>query len=266
MLIDSHAHLDMSDFAEDLSSVLIRAREAGVDQIITVGIDLDSSYAAVEIAAQHPFVFATVGCHPHNADTLNRDDLDRMADLASTSPGVVAWGEIGLDYFRNRSARGSQIRAFERQLEIASRLGLPVIIHDRDAHDDVLSCLEAMGSQRPRGVIHCFSGDAALARTFMELGFVLSLPGTVTFPKAETAREVARAVPLDCLLVETDAPFLAPVPRRGKRNEPALVVHTAREIARLRGEPFEEVARVTSMAARRVFGLPEPAIQDPGTA
>ena len=258
MLIDSHAHLDMPDFADDLPSVLRRAREAGVEQIVTVGIDLESSRAAAALAGRHPFLFATVGCHPHNADLLNPEDLDRMAELASSESKVVAWGEIGLDYFRNRSARENQIRAFERQLEIASGLDLPVVIHDREAHDDVLACLEAMGSERPGGVIHCFSGDTALARTFLDMGFFLSLPGTVTFPKAETAREVARTVPLDRLLVETDAPFLAPVPRRGRRNEPALVVHTAREIARLRGEPFEEVARLTSTAARRVFGLPEP--------
>jgi TatD DNase family protein len=147
---------------------------------------------------------------------------------------------------------------FRRQLEIAAGLGLPVVVHDREAHEDLLACLQAMGPDRPGGVIHCFSGDAALARTFLDLGYVLSLPGTVTFPKAGTVREVARTIPLDRLLVETDAPFLAPVPRRGRRNEPALVAHTAREIARLRGVPFEEVARVTSEAARRVFGLPAP--------
>lgn len=258
MLIDSHAHLDMPEFSEDLPSVLDRALEAGVLQIVTVGIDLESSRAAVELASEYPFVFATVGCHPHNADAVESDDLERLAELASRRPEVVAWGEIGLDYFRNRSARESQLRVFERQLEIASELDLPVVIHDREAHEDVLSRLEAMGSKRPGGVIHCFSGDAALARTFLDMGYVLSLPGTVTFPKAETVREVARTVPLDRLLVETDAPYLAPVPRRGRRNEPALVLHTAREIARLRDEPFEEVARLTSTSARRVFGLPEP--------
>ncbi len=255
MLVDSHAHLDMDDFAPDLDGVLARALEAGVHQIVTIGIHAESSRRAVAIAEKHPFVFATVGCHPHDADGLSREDLDRMIELASNDK-VVAWGEIGLDFFRNRSSRDRQIRAFEQQLEIASRLGLPVVIHDRDAHDDVLSCLEAMGEKRPGGVIHCFSGDLDLARTFLDMGFFLSLPGTVTFPKAESAREVAREVPLERLLVETDAPFLAPVPRRGKRNEPALVAHTAREIARLRNVPFEEVARLTSMAARRVFGLP----------
>ncbi len=256
MLIDTHAHLDMPEFDGDLPAVLTRAGEAGVEQIVTVGIDRPSSLEAVHTAETHESVFAAVGCHPHHADSLTQDDLDSMIELAA-GPRVVAWGEIGLDYFRNRSAREAQIQAFELQLDIASRLDLPVVIHDRDAHSDVLSCLEAMGDRRPRGVIHCFSGDTALARTFLDMGFFISLPGTVTFPKAQNAREVARSVPLDRLLVETDAPFLAPVPRRGKRNEPALVVHTAREIARLREESFEDTARLTSMAARRLFGLPK---------
>lgn len=258
MLIDSHAHLDMSDFADDLPPVLDRALEAGVDQIVTVGIDLESSRSAVRLAEEHAFIFATVGCHPHNADRMGRDDLDRMAELASHTK-VVAWGEIGLDFFRNRSGREGQIRAFERQLEIASSLDLPVVIHDRDAHEEVLSCIKAMGDKRPRGVIHCFSGDTGLARTFLNLGYDLSLPGTITFPKAETARDVARMVPLERLLLETDAPYLAPVPRRGRRNEPAFLIHTAREIARLRGIPLEEAALMTSRAARRLFDLPEPA-------
>ncbi len=260
MLVDSHAHLDMPEFTEDLPAVLRRAREAGVRQVVTVGIDAASSVRAVQLADQHAWIFATVGCHPHHAEDLTQDDLDRLVELAG-HPKVVAWGEIGLDFFRNRSPRKDQIRAFEHQLDIAARIDLPVVIHDRDAHADVLACLEAMGNRRPEGVVHCFSGDTALARTFLDMGFFVSLPGTVTFPKAATARKVARAVPLDRLLVETDAPFLAPVPRRGKRNEPALVVHTAREIARLRETTFEEVARLTTEAARRVFGLPseEPA-------
>lgn len=258
MLIDSHAHLDMDDFAGDLGPVLTRALEAGIDQIVTVGIDLASSLRAVELAEEHSFLFATVGCHPHNADRMGRDDLDRMAELAS-NPKVVAWGEIGLDFFRNRSGREGQIRAFERQLEMASSLDLPVVIHDRDAHEEVLSCIKGMGEKRPRGVIHCFSGDTDLAQEFLNLGYYISLPGTITFSKAETARDVARTVSLERLLLETDAPYLAPVPRRGRRNEPALLIHTAREISRLRGISLEEAARITSNAARRLFCLPEPA-------
>jgi len=257
MLIDSHAHLDMKDFEEDLTAVLTRALKAGVHRIITVGIDLPSSRRAVRLAEDYPFLFATVGCHPHNADKISRDDLDQMVELAS-NPKVVAWGEIGLDFFRNRSGRKDQIRAFERQLEIASSLDLPVVIHDRDAHEDVLSCIKAMGDKRPRGVIHCFSGDTVLARVFLSLGYHISLPGIITFPKAETAREVARMVPLERMLLETDAPYLAPVPRRGRRNEPALLIHTAREVARLKEISLEDAARTTSIAARRLFTLPGP--------
>lgn len=257
MLIDSHAHLDMKDFAGDLPSILDRALEAGVEQIVTIGIDAASSRRAVQLAEQYPILFATVGCHPHNADRMSREDINHMVKLAS-HPKVVAWGEIGLDFHRNRSSRPGQIKAFELQLETASKIDLPVVIHDREAHEDVLSIIKAMGEKRPRGVIHCFSGDTSLARSFLDLGYDISLPGTVTFPKAEKTRQAARAIPLERLLLETDAPFLAPVPRRGRRNEPSLVVHTAREIARLRGVPLEDVARITSGAARRLFGLPEP--------
>ncbi len=257
MLIDSHAHLDMTDFQRDLPMVLNRAIKGGVCQVITVGIDVATSLKALEIAREHHFVFATVGCHPHNADQLQNGDLDRMAELAS-SPEVVGWGEIGLDFHHNHSSREAQLRAFEAQLEIAARLDLPVVIHDREAHDEVLAVLTAMGRDRPRGVIHCFSGDYELAAAFMDLGYYISLPGTVTFPKARAPREVAARIPLDRLLVETDAPFLAPVPRRGKRNEPALVLHTAKEIAELRGAGFDEVARQTAANTRELFAMPRP--------
>ena len=255
MLIDSHAHLDLSDFSEDLPEVLARAREAGVVTIVSVGIDLDSSQRAVALAGAHSMVFAAVGCHPHHADELGPDDLDRLTSLAS-APRVVAWGEIGLDYFRNRSSRDGQLQTFERQLRIAYDLDLPVIIHDRDAHEDVLSCLRALGGQMPRGVIHCFSGDMDLARVFLDMGFYLSLPGTVTFPKAHTARDVAARIPLDRLLVETDSPYLTPVPHRGKRNEPAFVAYTAGEIARIRDVSVDEVAEQTSRNTQQLFGLP----------
>lgn len=257
MLIDSHAHLDMEDFQQDLPMVLNRAIQGGVCQVITIGIDLASSKKALDIAKAHHFVFATVGCHPHNADRLENGDLDRMAELAAGSK-VVGWGEIGLDFHRNHSSREGQMRAFEAQLEIAAHLDLPVVIHDRDAHDEVLAMLQSMGKSRPRGVIHCFSGDYALAEAFMELGYYISIPGTVTFPKAHAVKEAAARIPLDRLLVETDAPFLAPAPKRGKRNEPALVYYTAKEIANLRDTSFDEVARRTAANTRMLFAMPEP--------
>lgn len=256
MLIDTHAHLDMPDFRDDLAGVIRRALDAGVGQIVTVGIDADSSRAALGLAREYDLIFATVGCHPHNADSLTREDMVVLEELAGDEK-CVAWGEIGLDYYRNRSGRKAQIEAFERQLAVAAALDLPVVIHDRDAHEDILSCIRGMGTAAPRGIIHCFSGDLPLAEEFLAMGFYISVPGTVTFPKAETIREVAARLTLDRLLVETDAPYLTPVPYRGKRNEPARVVHTAREIARLRDADFEEVARVTTRNARDVFGLPE---------
>lgn len=257
MLIDTHAHLDMEDFEEDIKEVAHRAFENGIEQIISVGIDLSSSTKALELARKHSRIFSTVGFHPHHADSATQGDLERLAELAR-DPHVVAWGEIGLDYFRNRSTRSGQMSVFKKQLEIAAELRLPVVIHDREAHGDVLSCLEAMGGGRPRGVIHCFSGDLELAERFIALGFYISFPGTVTFPKAYTARDVAARIPLDRLFVETDAPYLAPVPFRGKRNEPAFAAHTAREIAKLRGIDFEELALRSSENARRLFGLPQP--------
>jgi TatD DNase family protein len=247
----------MQVYQQDSQEVLNRAFESGVDQIITVGIDYKSSHKALQLARDHAGVFSTVGCHPHNADTLAEKDLDSMTGLA-TDPHVVAWGEIGLDYYRNRASRKGQLAVFNKQLGIAADLDLPVIIHDREAHDDVLSCLESMGSGRLRGVIHCFSGDSDLAGKFIDLGFYISFPGTVTFPKAYAARNAAAQVPIDRLLVETDAPYLTPVPFRGKRNEPAFVKYTAGEIASLRHIDFEELAKRTSDNARRLFGLPEP--------
>lgn len=256
VLIDTHAHLDMPEFKDDLPEVLRRAREQDVLQTITVGIDLESSRSAVAIAAMFPEVHATVGCHPHGAGEVRSADLEGISRLSS-SPKVVAWGEIGLDFFRRYAPREDQLRVFSRQLETARELGLPVVIHDRDAHEEVLSALRRVGKQHRPGVIHCFSGDHALAMDLVALGYYISIPGTVTYKQAAVTREVATQLPLDRLLVETDAPFLAPVPKRGKRNEPAYVRYTAETIAGLRGIPFEALAEATSRNARHLFSLPE---------
>jgi TatD DNase family protein len=175
----------------------------------------------------------------------------------AADPEVVAWGEIGLDYYRNYSKNENQRKIFEAQLDMARAVELPVIIHDRDAHHEVYATLEKMGKGERKGVIHCFSGDKDLAEAFIALGYFISIPGTVTYKKAVQIKEVAAKIPLDRMLVETDAPFLAPVPRRGRRNEPSLVTHTAREIARLRDIPFETVSEQTTRNARKIFGLPE---------
>jgi TatD DNase family protein len=253
MLIDSHAHLDMEEFEGDLPEVLTRALESGLTEIISIGIDLNSSVKALELARKHDFVYSTVGYHPHNAKEADIKVLGDLADLAS-DPKVVAWGEIGLDFFRRHSPLQSQIEVFERQLDMAGDLGLPVIIHDREAHEQLSEILRKRRSH-PAGVIHCFSGDYALARFIIDKGFYISIPGTVTYKKADLVREVAARLPLERLLVETDAPYLAPVPHRGKRNEPAFVKYTAQEIARLRGMDFDELARATSENARTLFKL-----------
>jgi len=256
MLIDSHCHLDMKDFNKDRGEVIGRARKEGIVHMISIGIDVKSSESALALARQYSFISATVGCHPHDADACGTRDLETLSRMAA-EPEVVAWGEIGLDYYRNYSKKENQRKIFEAQLDMARAAELPVIIHDRDAHHEVYATLEKMGKGERKGVIHCFSGDMDLAEAFIALGYYISIPGTVTYKKAVQIKEVAAKIPLDRMLVETDAPFLAPVPRRGRRNEPSLVTHTAREIARLRDIPFETVSEQTTRNARKIFGLPE---------
>jgi len=255
MLIDSHAHLEMTDFEGDLEDVLERAVQAGIAHMVAIGIDLKSSVEALNLARKHAYISASVGCHPHNADICTQLDLDQLAALAA-EPQVVAWGEIGLDYFRGYASPEAQVGLFRRQLAMAHDLDLPVIIHDREAHDGVYSMLKEMGDGERRGVIHCFSGDVDLANAFIELGYFISIPGTVTYKNASHIKEVAASIPLSRMLVETDAPYLAPVPKRGKRNEPAYVRFTAMEIGRLRKIPFEDVARQTTENAKTLFRLP----------
>jgi TatD DNase family protein len=252
MLIDSHCHLDMKDFSKDRIQVLERAQRTGISHMVAIGIDVKSSEAALSLAREYPFISATVGCHPHDADQCNPKELQKLASLA-LEPEVVAWGEIGLDYYRNYSGRENQRKIFKEQLDLAHANKLPVIIHDREAHEEVYALLKKMGEGN--GVIHCFSGDRDLAEAFIDLGYYISIPGTVTYKNARLVREVAAAIPLDRMLVETDAPFLAPVPKRGKRNEPGFVIYTAREIALLRDISFEAVAKQTTENARALFGL-----------
>jgi TatD DNase family protein len=256
VLIDSHAHLDMRVFEGDRPCVLRRALESGITHILTIGIDLESSMAAVQLARKNEPVYAAVGYHPHNAsrepDARTWEELIR----AAADPKVVAWGEIGLDFYRRYSPPEAQRRTFQHQMEIAHELNLPVIIHDRDAHREVLTLLKKTGGGKRKGVIHCFSGDVEMAETCISLGYAVSIPGTVTYKNATMVREVAATVPLECLLVETDAPFLSPVPKRGERNEPAFVTFTVREIARLRNTPYEEIARATAENAKLLFKLP----------
>lgn len=254
-MFDSHAHLDMNEFDADRESMIERAKAAGVDKILTVGIDTESSLAARALAKKYPGLYAAAGCHPHNSNDFTTADADTLAEVAAAGQ-VVAWGEIGLDFYRNNSPRESQQKAFNIQLERARELGLPVIIHDREAHDEVLNSVKFMGKRDRSGVIHCFSGDLALAHEFIALGYHISIPGTVTFSKAEVIREVATGLPIQNMLVETDAPFLAPVPKRGRRNEPAFVSYTVETIAHLKNMAPEEISLITARNACELFGIP----------
>lgn len=256
MIVDTHAHLTFPELRGELGTVLARARAAGVGAIITVGTDPADSRAAVELAESVEGVWATVGVHPHDAAGLTEATLDDLADLARR-PRVVAWGEIGLDFYRDRSPREEQRRWFREQVARARELGLPVVVHDREAHAETLEILKAEARGSLRGVFHCFSGDVSFAQEVLTLGFHLSVPGTVTYPKNEELRRVVASVPAERLLLETDCPYLAPQPFRGKRNEPAYVVHAARAVAEVKGLTAADVARITTRGSRELFGVGE---------
>lgn len=255
-MIDSHAHLDFPQFDEDREQVIGRAREAGITTIVNVGADLVSSQRSVGLAERYPFIYAAVGIHPHDADALDESVINTLRTMAR-HPRVVAIGEIGLDYYRTLSPRDRQVDAFERQLELAESLKLPFIVHDRDAHDAVMSTLEAMatGPGSLRGVLHCFSGDVSMADRALELGLHISVGGPVTFRNARLLPDVVREIPLSRLLLETDCPYLAPHPYRGKRNEPAYLLLVAQAVATLKGVSVSEVQRTTSRNVRVLFGL-----------
>ncbi|MEA3386370.1 MAG: TatD family hydrolase [Thermodesulfobacteriota bacterium] len=253
--IDTHAHLDISPLAEDQSGVISRAEKAGVCQIITIGIDLASSKKSLELAEQFPQVYAAVGIHPHDAKGASDEVYKELLELA-VIPKVVAWGEIGLDFVKEYSPRDIQSKVFRQQIQMAGQVDLPIIIHNRDAHVETVEILREEAAGTLRGVMHCFSGDVEVAKKVLDLGLFISITGIVTFSKAEVVKEVVRYVPLERLLIETDSPFLSPVPFRGKPNEPARVVHVAEEIARIKDVPLEEIARCTSANARDLFRLP----------
>jgi TatD DNase family protein len=253
VLIDTHAHLDLDDFDADRDAVISRARAAGVERVITIGIGPEECRRAIEIAEAHPFIYAAIGMHPHNAAMLGLAALDFLEQHAR-NPRVVALGEMGLDFFRNRSPRGDQIRAFRAQLDLAAALKLPVVIHDRDAHAETLQILR---EEKPPcgGVLHCFSGDTAMARSCIDLGFMISIPGTVTFKNAAMLHSVVVDTGLEHLLIETDCPFLTPAPHRGKRNEPAYARFVAEKIAELKKASIEDVIACTGANACRLFSL-----------
>lgn len=282
MLIDTHAHLTDERFAGDREEVLARAAQAGLVAVIDAGYHLASSQASLAAAKQaavaaagrqtpggsataagagstgvaaRPRLFATAGFHPHDAGKAAPGYLDRLRELAA-DPLVVAIGEIGLDYHYDFSPRETQREVFRAQLRLAAELGRPVIVHDREAHADTLAILREEAAGRCVGVMHCYSGSAESAPEYLEMGFYLSIGGPVTFGNARRVVEVVEQVPLDRLLLETDCPYLAPVPRRGERNEPANVALVAARVAKIKQVPVDEVARATTANAIRLFGLP----------
>jgi len=259
VLIDTHTHLDDARFDNDRDTVLARAREAGVETFITIGCDLATSHAAVSLADRYPFIYATIGVHPHEVKQIGDswyDDLRRLAQ----HPKVVAYGEIGLDYHYNNSPPKLQRDRFREQVCLARELGLPMVIHTREAQEDTISILKDEKGSEVGGVFHCFSGDAWLAKDALDLGFFLSFSGVITFQNATMLRDIVKTIPMDRLLVETDCPYLTPAPYRGKRNEPAHVKLVAEKIAELRSSTqpmgMEEIGRITSQNARRAFKIP----------
>ena len=252
MFIDSHAHIQLLQFNRDRDAVLKRAYEAAVSNILVIGFDMETSLGAVELAEQHPHIYATVGMHPHDAKDLTPDALKTFRELAE-HPKVIALGEMGLDYYRNLSPHAVQKAAFEQQLDLAEEAQLPIVIHNRDAYMDILPILEARQG-RIRGVLHCFTGDVELMHRSLAIGFHIGIGGIVTYKNAADVQAVAQAVPQDRLLIETDCPWLTPQFRRGKRNEPAYVRAVAQKIADLRDTSVEAIGKITTANFNLLMG------------
>jgi TatD DNase family protein len=255
-LIDSHAHIQGKEYAGETEAVLERARQAGVERIIVVGGagDMSSNAAAVTLAESSPSLYATVGMHPHDAKDVGEEELRRFNQLA-VHPKVVAVGETGLDYFYNHSPREVQRRVFAQFIRLAMDTGLPLVVHERDASSETVEILRCEGVGRIEGVIHCFTGNYEAARAYLDLGFYLSFTGIITFKNADALREVVRQVPLERMFVETDSPYLTPVPHRGKRNEPAYVRLVAETVAKVKQLNLEKVARVTTENVKTLFRI-----------
>ena len=258
ILVDSHCHIDGESFDADRDAVLERAKSAGVAALLNIGTGEPESGCferAVELGEKHANVYTALGVHPHDAKTFDDAAEKRLRDLVKASRKVVAWGEIGLDFYYDHSPRDVQVDAFRRQIRIAQELDLPIIIHSRDADDETVEVLtqECSGADFRGGVMHCFGGTAAMAETLMEIGFYISFAGNVTFKKAENLRQAARVVPIEKLLVETDCPYLAPIPFRGKRNEPAFVAATAKFLADFYQIKFEKLAAQTTQNFQDLF-------------
>ena len=253
MIVDTHAHLDFPDFQNDVDEVIKRAEEIGVEYLINVGVNVESSIKSVELAKRYNWIYASVAIHPHDASSVSKEDWLQLETLSGQNK-VVAIGETGLDYYRSRSKKDDQKRLFRQHIELAKKKNLPVIIHNRDASSD---CLEIVRSYNGgiKGVIHCFSGSKEVANEFLELGFYISFAGPVTFPNAYSLREVVKSVPVERLLLETDCPFLAPQPKRGERNEPSYLKYTIPVFAELHKLSIEDIKRITTHNAKKLFEI-----------
>jgi len=256
MLIDSHAHIQGKEYAGEAADVIARARAAGVEKIIAVGGagDMSSNTEAVALADSFPNIYATVGMHPHDAKDVGADELRALRALTS-HPKVIAVGETGLDYYYNHSPHEVQRRVFAQFIGMARETGLPIVVHERDAAQEAAELLRSEGARELHGVIHCFTGNYEAACDYLDLGFYLSFTGIITFKNAEPLRDVVRKVPLERMLVETDSPFLTPMPHRGKRNEPAFVRLVAETVAKVKGISLEEVAERTSQNVQDLFAI-----------
>ena len=253
MIWDTHAHLDDPAYTEDFQEVIARMKLSGISRVTNVGCDLPSSERSAQLAQDFDFIYATIGIHPHNAEGVTDETWERLV-LMSKQPKVLAWGEIGLDYFHDLSPRPVQKKIFIEQINLANEAGLPIVIHNRDAHQDVLEIIKAH-SPKYGGVFHCYSGSWEMAKILLKLGFYLSFAGPVTFKNARHTIEVATNVPMNRILVETDSPYLTPEPRRGKRNEPTNVREVVQKLADIKNLSFEEVSLQTMCNAETIFNI-----------
>ncbi|MGE6379398.1 TatD family hydrolase [Peribacillus muralis] len=254
MLFDTHVHVNAEQFDEDLEEVIERAKEAGVNNMVVVGFDRPTIKRAMELVETYDFMYASVGWHPVDAIDMTEDDLQWIEEL-STHPKVVAIGEMGLDYHWDKSPKDIQKEVFRKQIRLAKKVGLPIIIHNREATADIVNILKEEEASSVGGIMHCFSGSAETALECVDMNFYISLGGPVTFKNAKKPKEVAAAVPLDRLLIETDCPYLAPHPFRGKRNEPSYVKLVAEQIAEIKQLSIEEVSKATTENAKKLFGI-----------
>ena len=255
MLFDSHAHLNDERFDEDREELINSLKAKGVDLVLNPGACIETSKSSVDLANKYDFIYAAVGVHPHDVGEMTEEDIETLRKLALENEKVKAIGEIGLDYYYDNSPREIQKKWFKRQIELSNELKLPIIIHDRDAHGDTFEIIKNTKSPEIGCVLHCYSGNVELAKEYVKMGCYISIPGTVTFKNNKKTREVAKEIPLEYLLIETDSPYMAPEPHRGKRNDPSLVQFVADKIAQEKGISYEQVCKATKENAKRFFNI-----------